>query len=218
MSSQPSPQRGMIVRPRSKSELEKDLLDDPQRLRGGGLACACCGDNGDSQRRSPLEPQPETTKSRTREAQETKPPANQEVPRLSKPIPPEPISQPELSVKNPKEELARTPLAAPDPTKGTPDPLLIASSILVPVPPSHMANQEDQTNKGSQMGGTPITGSPAKKLDSPQSQERHQTPASKRSADQPGRQPLPAADPTSTQEDTTDPIEHTDNKRVPGVD
>ncbi|CAE6536461.1 unnamed protein product [Rhizoctonia solani] len=97
ISSQPSPRLGMVIALPPAARLEKDLLEDAERLRGGGLGCACCG-SGDVQS-SPLEPQPpqpppaqsqsdspQTTQT-VRKEQPTKPPGGR-VPRLSEPTPP----------------------------------------------------------------------------------------------------------------------------------
>ncbi|KDN39281.1 hypothetical protein RSAG8_08916, partial [Rhizoctonia solani AG-8 WAC10335] len=100
ISSQPTPQPGMIIGPPSESCLEKDLLQDAQRLRGGGL-CGCCG-GGDPQRPSPLEPQPSLAGNKTTTEQATpKAPANQQVPLLSQPTPPKQASQTGPSEKTP---------------------------------------------------------------------------------------------------------------------
>ncbi|CAE7158775.1 unnamed protein product [Rhizoctonia solani] len=95
ISSQPAPRPEMIIGPPSKLWLEKDSLEDAQRLRGGGMGCACCGGGGNTQQASPLEPQPELTENKpVREEQPApKAPSKQQVPRLSLPTPPSQASQ-----------------------------------------------------------------------------------------------------------------------------
>ncbi|CAE6446499.1 unnamed protein product [Rhizoctonia solani] len=112
ISSQPAPQLGMIIGPPSKSWLEKDSLEDAERLRGGGLGCACCGGDGNSQQLPPLEPQPNLAENKTTPTEQTTPkaPSKQQVPRLSQPTPP----QPKPSEKTPSDTKSTgTTLAVP---------------------------------------------------------------------------------------------------------
>ncbi|CEL53403.1 hypothetical protein RSOLAG1IB_11335 [Rhizoctonia solani AG-1 IB] len=79
----------MTIGPPFISWIEEQALEDAQRLRGGRLGCACCGDKNDGERPSPLEPQPDAARPE---------PVAQKVPtrtapQLSQPVPPTQASQ-----------------------------------------------------------------------------------------------------------------------------
>ncbi|CAE6501284.1 unnamed protein product [Rhizoctonia solani] len=142
ISSQPTPQLGMIIGPPLESCLEKDLLQDAQRLRGGGL-CGCCG-GGNAQRRSPLEPQPDLPEIETTRTEQATPKAasKEQAPRSPRPPPPNQTSQTEPSEKTPSAtKPTGATLAAPNRSNRT------LSSPAAPPQPVSQTSEQSRTRR-----------------------------------------------------------------------
>ncbi|QRV95245.1 hypothetical protein RhiJN_23263 [Ceratobasidium sp. AG-Ba] len=194
----------MTIRPRSNSQLEKDLVDEPQRLRGGGLGCACCGGKDDSQQRSPLEPQPEAAQAQTREEQASKPPAKQHIPRVSEPTP-KPRPQAEaLEESFAAKQSAETALTTPG--KAEPGNASLSSNVpstAVSRTPSATAGQEGHEDPGDSSSRLVGTRDPlAEEYHSPQPGTGQDIPLSELSTDKKGQLPPPSG-PASTLKDRT---------------